>query len=488
MRDITRKHGTLLDDLPKLGPAITRSVPEQVHGPPLELDVEDDQNLNSKYVLSGAQRRIIKTQKINKRSDQNDNILQKRDELPDRVQHLIDDVALLCDSPYVSTERWEEGIVNRKKERSRYANLSTALEKADRDGKNLDRYMSDNPEEREIDYYETPFDSPADFWDELIDVDQRSQQIRNDVFFAGKSIVSKETQFGYELGNLIQMLRPADTNDTVGIDLIWGFILAFIGQSKSDMKKERELLNEVVAEINDRHDTRMEDANLIPDLEEIIEQRSRGYRLTAEAIEEEGIEPHPIVVEEVLYHQTEFEENEKIHKGNARKILAEIEDIVPLRVVDDLYTRLAADITTVEKETTQEIDSVKHVIEAFQAIPADEDSSIEDTFIVGSKRTADISGSVGVRKHAITPVLNRLSGDKETKRWTTTPIVVNKNNGMEWRLTAYGKLLLYVFQNHQGDPSTVYRFAIGPEEISLQYRKLILEVLDEQGDVTEATS
>ena len=500
MRYITRKHGTLLDDLPKLGPAITESVPppEQAHGPPLELDVNDNQNVNSKYVLSGEQRKIVKTKDTIERSDQNDNILRKRDQLPDRVQHLIDDVTLLYDSPYISADQWEQGLVNRRGKRSDKANLSTELEKADPDLENLDLDLSADPDELEIEYYETPYQSPAELWDELIDVDQRSQQIRDDVFFVGNSVVSDETQFGYEVGNLLQMLRPPDESDPAGIDLIWGFVLAFIGQSRIDIERERELLNRIIAEMSDRHDTRMEEADLIPDLEEIMEQRTEGYRMTAEAIEAEGIEPHPIVVEEVLYHQTEFEDDEKLHKGNAKKMLSEIEDVVPLRLVNDLYTRLAADITAVQNESTQEINSVRSVIEAFEATSVDEDSSTgnetgEDTagesdFSVGSKLTADIAGSVSVRKAAITPALNRLSGGEESEQWTTTPIVVAKNDGREWRLTAYGTLLLYIIQNHQSDPSAVFRFAIGPEEISLQDRKLILEVLDEQGDITEATS
>lgn len=231
----------------------------------------------------------------------------------------------------------------------------------------------------------------------------------------------------------------------------------------------------------------MEEADLIPDLEEIMEHRTEGYRMTAEVVEEEGIEPHPIVVEEVMYHQTASEDNKKWYKRNAKKTLSQIEDVVPLRVVNDLYSRLAADITTIQNETTQEIDSVRSVIEAFEATPTDEGSSAEDSFSVGSKLTADIASSVGVRKAAATPVLNRLSDDEGTELWTTTPVVIKKDEEREWKLTAYGTILLYIIQNHQADPSAVFRFAIGPEEISLQDRKLILEVLDEQGDIKEST-
>lgn len=506
MRYVTRIHGNLLEDLPKLGPAITELDPpsERSHGPPLRLDVEDDENDNSKYALSGRQREILKTNETIKRSDQNDNILKKRDKLPDRVQRLIDDVALLCNSPYTSTEDWAQGAVNRKRTRSRWADINAKLKQDDVDIENIDSSVRTDSDEIEIEYYETPFDSPAELWDEIIDVDQRGQQLRDDVFFAGDSVISKEVQFGYEVGNLLQMLRSPNENDPIGIDLIWGFVLAFIGQPRIDIKKERGLLNEVITEMSDRHDNRMEEADLIPDFEEILEERTEGYRMTAEAIEEKGIEPHPIVVEEVLYHQIEFEDDEKLHKGNARKTLSQIEDVVPLRLVNDLYTRLVADILTIQNETTQEIDSIHHVLEGFESTPADEDFSkeekpdeeskdkidgeTEDGFSVGSQGIAEISGSVGARKHAVTPVLNRLSSGKGTEQWTTTPIVVNKGDSDEWKLTAYGELLLYLIQYHDGDPSAVYRFAIGPEEISLQDRKLILEVLDEQGDVTAVTS
>lgn len=489
MRDITRTHGNLLEDLPKLGPVVRESVPppEQAHGPPLELDVEDDQNLNSKYALSGRQREIIKTHESIERADQNDNILQKRDRLPERVQHLIDDVVLLSNSPYFSTERWHQGQVDRKGTRSKWENFATERQKSDFDLENLDPDSILDFDESEVEYYETPFESPSELWAELIDIDQRSQQVRSDVFFAGHSVTSDEVQFGYELGSLLQMLRPTNEVDSIGMDLIWGFILAFIGQSRREIEKERELLDQIITEMNDRHESREKEADLILDLQEIMEQRTEEYRMTAEAIEEMGIEPHPIVVEEVLYHQTEFGDDENLHKGNAQKTLSKIEDVVPLRVIDNLYSRLTVDIPTIQNKTTQEIESLDRVIEAFEVAQSDEDSSANNRLSVGSKTIGDVISNVNVRMAAMTHVLNRLSDGEGGELWTTTPIVVQKENG-NWQLTAYGTLLLHIMKNHQGDPSAVYRFAIGPEEISLQDRKLILEVLEEENNLTGVAS
>jgi len=214
--------------------------PSDIPGPPIDLDIEDDQNVNAKFVFSGTQRAYILTGE-GSGSDYNENVLEKRDKLPERVQHIIDDIAALHDSPFLSDESWELGRIDRKQTTSRYGQLHRQYDPDDPD----DEFFKDlDDDEDERDSYESPFESVAELWAELIDVDQRSQQVRDEVFLAGDSSFPAETQFGYEMGSMLQMLRPDQEDGVPGMDLIWGFILAFIGKRTSDMGQERDTLEQ----------------------------------------------------------------------------------------------------------------------------------------------------------------------------------------------------------------------------------------------------
>lgn len=518
MRDATRTHGTIFDDVPKLGPAVTSPVPssEQAHGPPLKLDVEDDQNLNSKYVLSGDQRRLIKTGQGSGRSERNEKILRKRDRLPERIQHLIDDVALLSDSAYMSADRWERGLVERKETRSPWTEFHRQLQDIDESVDEVD-LEEVNFEEADVEYYQSPFDSSAELWDELIDVKQRSQQVRRNVFFHGGSVASKEVQFGYELGSLLQMLRPDDGDEPPGMDLIWGFVLAFIGRPKPEVEHERSTLAEVIQEMTDRHDSRVDDAEQMPEPVEVAQFGEDYDERTAAAIEEMGFEPHPILVREVRYHQPVLDDEER-HKKAVKAVVTDIANTVPLREIDELYSRVVEDLEAVENRSVPGIDSAQPVIEFLQrseasvdehseqaecddaesdgaecdedAIQADGENADDDSdeqdakppssWVISRKGSA-IASDLEIDTSVVSAVMNRLSVDSNTELWTSSPLVVgNEGDGdsINWSLTPYGTLLAHILLRRDGDTGLLYWFALGPEELSLYERQMIIEAID----------
>jgi hypothetical protein len=49
-----------------------------------------------------------------------------------------------------------------------------------------------------------------------------------------------------------------------------------------------------------------------------------------------------------------------------------------------------------------------------------------------------------------------------------------------WELTPYGVLLAYVLLRKDSDPELLYWFALGPEELSLYERQMVIETLKEQ--------
>lgn len=515
MRGVDRTHGDLFSQVPKLGKAVTSSIPspEQGHGPPIELDVEDDQNLNSKYVLSGEQRRLVKTGFVEQRASRNEKVLQKRDRLPDRVQHLIDDITLLYDTAYLSVDDWDNGLVEPQDTRSKFSRFHQHLEDIDRAIQD-DEIQDTLPSETETDQYESPFESPQELWDELIDVYQRSQQVRDDVFFHGGSVIHPEAQFGYEIGSLLRILKPRDDSEPPGMDLIWGFLLAFIGQSKSEIDREQDILDDVIQEMTDRHESRREDVERTPDPSEILEHGEEYRDRIAEAIEEAGFEPHPVVIEEVRYHTPDLE-NAQHHKGKAQQVLSEIVEIVPLREIEALYTRIASDLETVEARSVRGIDSARLVIEKLQRSEAEADTDSSDadgenqeenstdsqddsapdrkdptrpSSWVISRKSASIAKDLGIDTSVVQAVINRLADGRGTELWTTTPVLESKEkegDTKNWKLTAYGTLLAHILLRKEGNPELLYWFALGPEQLSLYERQMIIDTLDEQELVSE---
>ncbi|WP_119814956.1 hypothetical protein [Halalkaliarchaeum desulfuricum] len=508
MRDAGRTHGELFNEVPKLGPALTSSIPtpREGHGPPIELDVEADQNLNSKYVFSGTQRKLIKTGDVSDRSERNKGVLKKRDRLPDRLQQLIEDVALLHDTPYLSEDRWESGKVESKQTQSRWADLHRQYRSAEE----WTGIEDLSPEEREVEQYESPFDGPSDLWEELISVDQRGQQVRDDVFFHGNSVASRETQFGYEIGNLLRILRPEHDEDVPGADLIWGFLLAFIGQSRDSLDQEREKLDELITVMRDNHDSRKKDAERAPDLDELNAFFGSARKVTAEGIEEAGFEPHPILVREVLHHQPVLED-ETHHKNAVKHLVSKIADTVPLREVDQLYAQLTEDQSTLESRSVPGIESAQLVIEGHMAQynsespegetgdddteeqegetgPDDEETGAsfekEGNAVpeLTTKKRSAIGKSIGVDESVVATILNRLSDEGNGELWTTRPIFKKKDDG--WRPTPYGRLFAHVAHRRHGETDLLYWFALGPEEVTLYERKLIIEALNENEDIS----
>jgi hypothetical protein len=445
---------------------------------------------------------------VEQRAARNEKVLQKRDRLPDRVQHLIDDITLFHGTAYLSTEDWDDGLAESRDTRSKFSRFHQRLEEIDRVIDD-DEIQETLPSETKTDQYESPFDSPQELWDELIDVYQRSQQVRDDVFFHGGSVIDPEVQFGYEIGSLLRILKPRDDSEPPGMDLIWGFLLAFIGQSKSEIDREQDILDDVIQEMTDRHESRREDVERTPDPSEILEHDQEYRDRIATAIEEAGFEPHPVLVEEVRYHTPDLEHAQH-HKGQAQQVLSDIVETVPLREIEALYTRITSDLETIEARSVRGIDSAQIVIEKLQRseAQADTDSSeaggenqeesstdsqddsapdrkdpTRPSSWVKSRKSAAIAKDLGIDTSVVQAVINRLADGRGTELWTTTPVLESKEKEGDtkyWDLTPYGVLLAYVLLRKDSDPELLYWFALGPEELSLYERQMVIETLKEQ--------
>lgn len=496
-------HGDLFSDTPKLGPGLTSTwPPDHLLDEPLD-DIEEDQNLNAKFVLSGKQRELLKTGYVKNRLARNDKVLKKRDKVPERIQHLTEDIALLYFQSLLSSEQWQYGIVPEENRTSNTSNYYELADQYDPETGTIDGDVDESQQNR----YETPFDSPEDLWEDLIEMPRVTQHVRDDVFFHGDAVFAKETQFGFEIGNIFRLLRPDDyetdfrkrweyDDEIIGSGVMWGFILAFIGHPKTELEEERRQLSELFELFLELQDTRIEEAERMPSENEIA--NSQHEEITKEAVEEMGFSPHPIILREVEYHCPPVDEIET-KRAASKQVVKDIVEVTPLREVDRLRRSLEQDLETVKERSRPGVDSARNVLEIvweMHSIINSDASSSE--FESGTDCTDDresekqdmkiSSLSIGEKidkvQSLVSEVLNRVSDADDTPLWTSEAIVRKDDTahrGTEWELTTYGTLLCDAAFERGEETAWIYYYALGPEELSLSERKQILENLDEMG-------
>ncbi|MCU4752638.1 hypothetical protein OB919_11670 [Halobacteria archaeon AArc-curdl1] len=539
-------HGELFAETPKLGIGLTSTWPEIKIQKPLT-DVERDQNLNAKFVLAGNQRQLLKTGRVKNRSTRNERILEKRDLLPERFRHLITDIALLSFRSYFSEENWKEGIVQRQTDR-RSSNLAERLEEAD----SIDE-VSDVEIEPQREYYYTPFESSVDLWEKLLNIPRRTQHVRDDVFFHGHAVNSKEIQLGFEIGNTLRILRPDDydpafndwdsSDELTGEGLMWGFLLSFIGQSQSDLNKERQQLDDLFEIFSHLHVLRNKESQRMPTMSEIKD--SQYDKVTKEAVKEAGFTPDPIILREVEHHRGRLEQSKRVEgidtlpdsirnqddsqfenqddtkreispdlkKKISKRIVKEINEVTPLKEVDALRQGIKLDIEVIQSRSVMGVDSAHQVLQEVWRLqynegPEEEESEeeskdssktdntdaerpfnglIDETY--DRKERSDvtseaISQGIGSSPSNVTEVLNQVSGKEGYDLWTNAPVIKkfsSGSRGTKWDLTPYGLLLCYTSFDCGGDTEWMYHCAIGPEELSVYERKLVMNAIDHLG-------
>lgn len=493
----THPHGRLYGD----GPKVSISYPTPFIGekfqPPLQ-GVDEDENLNSLFALSGHQKSLLMGESVNNARNRNDRALEKRDRLPGRIRHFLDDVALLHHSALFSEDRWEHGVVERRE--GRYG-LAERLEEVG----SLDEMTEEGNkfEKSESERYETPYRSGEDLWEDLIDVPMRAQVIRDDVFFHGDPVLSKETQLGYEIGSAFQMVRPDGyksrfasrwdyDGDISAPGLICGFILAFVGESQGDLDEERETMSSVGDLLMTFNEARKKEAKRMPTPDKISE--SQDSQAMEEGIEAAGISPKRIVKKEVECHHpgfsggvpdSRFEEDTLV--GAATSIIKEIKDVTPLEEIDSLHGIISEDIDTTLDRGASGIDSATIPLKVqweycWKNNKWDlhgPDEVLDDDGIPDKFTSQNIAAEIGYEQSQVSTVLNRIS-DHDSETWVQEEILVRdeKNRGSEWSLTPYGILLCYCLFQRDHETDWLYHFAIGPEELSLFERTRVSRVLE----------
>mgnify|MGYP003851068471 CR=1 FL=1 len=492
MRYEDRLHGDLFSDAPKLGNGLLSTwPPSHLISKPLE-GVEEDQNLNSKYVLSGRQRQLLVGRSVNNRRDGNNKILEKRDKLPDRIQDLTEDIALMHYQSLFSESNWESGVLDDESQTESQPALNKLLEESDSIAEASD--MEVEPEE--LDVYETPLDSPTVLWEELLQMPCRSQSVRDSVFFHGNPVFSREAELGFELGSVLWMVRPDsydsyfdrqwDTDcDVVGGGLVWGFLLSFLGKSRDELDTERQQMKALFERLLELQSERKSEADRMPDKDDI--ETVQWTDATEEAVREVGFRPTPTLLKEVEYHQIRHRgavDDYGVKKKEAKSVVEKIAEKTPLTKVDALADSLSGDLEIVRSRGVPGIDSARVALEPLwtrheklheKTLREDKEKDILQP------SSQAIGEELGIDGSTISRVLNRVSDSSDSDCWTEEQLLYKdeKKRGGKWKFDPYGSLLCYTEFNRGGELDWLHHWAIGPEELTVRERKLILASIDD---------
>jgi len=525
-----RAHGEIFEEKPKINSELLKDLPalDHFHVGHVTWSEERRQRLSSRYILSESQRSMILQEEIENDSERNDDILKKRDLLPERIQHLLEDIAILFDSPYFSEEAWDEGLIDRKQglspSRIRYEALQSPDVTSPEDMAEVEQKIS-----AEIDHYEPQVSSQEHLWKQLLDLTPWMTQVRDDdVFISHYEKAEPEFKFGFEMGTLLQALRTTSNDQRDPEDLLWGFILAFIGRPQDAVAEEEEELEALVDEFRDRQNKRSKKVEKFPmpdNIDDHDQEREYVEQAIREGIKDTETAPHPIIVREVEHHHpmltpTGAEESESLevtsedvaglspdeveayfeeigndlskeeaadlNREEAASIVRDLKEVTPLEEAEDLYETISKDIEVVTSRSVPGIDSALRALEGLEKVRVGDGSEEDDES--GWKRVTShaVEKEIQCHKDRVTETFNHLTDDSDKELWTAAP-VLHRNSGTErgqvWSLTAYGEVLTYCCLESGSNADWIFRFALGPEELALAERKMVIEALDELGDL-----
>lgn len=479
------------EEHPKVNPYKIRGSPKPDSERELEKRLADSfqSDENNQYGLTENQRhKINRVGQIDSKS--NTSALKKRDRLPGRLFHLCKDVESLSDTPLLKTETWNDGLKDRKTKKPPGRKIyELAINQGNQDkGGEIDE--DDSP-------YVSPYDSLEGLWQDIAEVtDQRTMIATEDVHFTSLNNISDETQVGYEIGKVLSILHPSPTEKDNLAELVWGFILAFVGQPRVDVpEKETELFDTLLSELEELEREREKIAKQEKKAEESYKSEYRNMETSddemssvAKGISDTGISPSKVLEQEVKHHLMRLGvEDPEHYRGAAEAVTEDIMEITPLEEVDKIKSHIQEDLTEIESHSWKEIDSVESVLSEGWAIYGkdmnSEDGPHEECSSKFSFLTDEVNKNMdGASLGSISYILNCLTEGKSDELWTNNPIIEFKGKGQrgnEWEFTEYGALFTYACVEKDDDPEWIHHWALDPEELSLYERKLVVQSLNE---------
>ncbi|WP_336326470.1 hypothetical protein [Halovenus sp. HT40] len=364
------------------------------------MDLEENRNLqksqlykNERKLLAGPPHETDLDQQTKNRARRN--IINTRlPNLPQRIQALVDDVALLCAGGYLNSEHWSEG------------------------------------------------------WDEILDIQPRMQLERDSEFvdphtWMPNTQLDDEVRLGYTVGQMLRSLGSVAGADVDYDDLGWGFILGIFGESRSGFDREYQKTSDFLNNMTERL-SQKKSRQQSPEMNETVEM---------ESIEEDlGRYRSGRPLE---YNNPIDKRVRRVRQDIAEVNAIADRDIAEVNAIANRleYADVLDSVLTASPDTLKKAGKLTSQVQRHTSLIHDSRSgnlSAEDVFREVWKKNNysvdrdSIKQACNTSKKQVTEIMNNLGSNPTSEKWKNEPPLVKEGGGRvnpEWSLTDLGYVI-----------------------------------------------
>ncbi|WP_152421819.1 hypothetical protein [Halorubrum saccharovorum] len=294
----------------------------------------------------------------------------------------------------------------------------------------------------------------------------------------------------FEIGLLFRM---AGLDGQRTHEIVWSFLLGLVGTSSGDFQRESERIGDMLEEINTLYEQRVvrEGTNQVTGKTNDI---SELHKITKSVLRDANINPSiPLTNAVVQYHLRPNESNLALSVRSISEMEAvewqsndgperQVNGIQPRdrdeTTIDTIVQRLLSETPLREVEHLRDDLKIdRQQILTREKFGAQADEIFHGLPPNGARAERDnLRVQIDTSVEMLTAVLNRLSAKSEHPSWTSRP-VVEESAEKKWSLTKYGQLLHKTMSSGKRDNFWVHYIIADPEELSIQDRELLREVM-----------
>lgn len=360
------------------------------------MDLEEDRNIQTSHLYKN-ERKFLAGSPDNEDLDSEEknkakrNILNDRlSNLPQRIQYLVDDIALLHAGGFLDSD-----------------------------------YCSDE-------------------WAEILNIQPREQLKRRSKFvdshaWTPNTQLKNEVRLGYTIGDALRSLTSMTDSEIDFNELGWGLILGIFGEPRSDFKTENKNIGEFIQYIIDQRsykEEREDDIEHIMEMDYIEEDLAHYPSLYSQVNMAERVDKIQQARDEYIHAEGNPELG---YLGVIEQIIDD--SIISVNQTSDLIMKIRQSIKLVNNSQSGGL-LAKEVL---QEIWETENKRIYRD---------DIKEKRNASKKQVTEIMNNLGDNPSSKKWKNEPPLVNKfpndRVNKQWELTNFGYIIGYAMFEEDG--------------------------------------
>lgn len=339
------------------------------------------------------------------------------EQLPQRIQGLIDDIALLeySDSKFKTDNEWQS------------------------------------------------------LFQEITNVEMRAEKILEKNILYSHQEQNNDVQFGFEIGFMLRSLGVKNRNE-----LIWGLILGQFGLDKEHHNIEEDIVLHTLEEIKNMEENRVKVGESLHKSDKVEKRYSKMSRnRLRKVIENSKINP-PIKESglEKYVFQALTPVGYEYKESDIRSVVKDLIISTDIIEIDRMYNKLCEDQAKISNYIQQGVEVKTLLNYIYKNVVLSERQNMNKKF---SREQLPYPG----KRNQAVAALNKLS-DKDDYSLKTSFPLFSENQSNKWTITNYGDLLLYTMFGRQG-ATWIYNYEIFPVKISSEERRIITYGLNETG-------